>query len=299
MQARFLVRMIASVAAGAALCYGEPAPLRVSVSIPPLQGLAARLGGDRVVVSSFMAENQDPHTFSPTPRAVAELGECAVFFAVGIDFEATLCEKVRRTFPNLEIVDVTTGLERSPGGAHEEHGAEAHEPAAEHAHEHLTDPHLWLSLPNLTHMAGKMAEALKRRLPEQREAIERNLAVLTAELAAAHAEFGRQLAPWRGTTFYVYHPSFGYFARDYGLVQEPVEIDGKSPAPRQLGALVEQAAREKVRVIFVQPQFPERAARVLAERIGGEVIAVNHLSPDPVGTLRQAVAALARAPAPR
>lgn len=289
-----------------AVCRGAAAPLKVSVSIPPLQGLAASLGGEWVTISSFMGENQDPHTFTPAPRAVAELGECAVFFAVGIDFEAALCAKVKATFPALEIVDVTAGLERSPGASHEGHEAETHrgtghaeaEAESSHSHAHVTDPHLWLSVPNLSHMAGVMAETLKRRLPEHREAVDRNLARLTAELAATHAEFGRQLAPLRGSTFYVYHPSFGYFARDYGLVQEAVEIDGKSPTPRQLTALIAQAAREKVKVIFVQPQFSERTARILAERIGGDVIAINHLTPDPVGALRQAVAALVRTQSP-
>ncbi len=273
-------------------------PLRLTVSIPPLQGLAARLGGEGVAVSSFMNETQDPHAFSPSPRAVASLGRSALLFTVGIDFEAAVCEKIRQAFPGVEIVDVSAGLSRSPGVACSEdgHAGEAHagHDHAGHDHGEVSDPHLWLSVPNLLHMAGRMAEALERRLPEQRQAIAANLAALRQEFEAAHADYGRRLEGLRGAVFYVYHPSFGYFARDYGLVQQAVEIDGKSPSPRQLSALIAQASAAKVRVIVVQPQFPQRSAQILSERIGGQVIAINPLSADPLGAMGQAVAALER-----
>lgn len=290
---RCLVGFLALVFGMAGLRGAAAEPLRVTVSIPPLQGLAARLGGDHVAVSSFMDETQDPHTFSPSPRAVASLGRSAVLFTVGVDFEATVCEKIRQAFPRVEIVDVSAGLSRSPGEAcsADDHAGHDH---AGHDHGGVSDPHLWLSVPNLLHMAGRMAEALERRLPEQRQAIAANLAALRQEFEAAHADFGRRLEGRRGAVFYVYHPSFGYFARDYGLVQQAVEIDGKSPSPRQLAGLIAQAGEAKVRVIIVQPQFPQRSAQILSERIGGQVIAISPLGADPLGAIGQAVAALER-----
>ena len=39
------------------------------------------------------------------------------------------------------------------------------------------------------------------------------------------------LAPYRGHSFYVFHPGFGYFADAYGLRQEAVEAGGHSPTP--------------------------------------------------------------------
>jgi len=293
MRTRCLAGLLGLVVGLAGLRAAAAEPLRVTVSIPPLQGLAARLGGERVAVSSFMNETQDPHTFSPSPRAVASLGRSALLFTVGIDFEAAVCEKIRQAFPGVEIVDVSAGLSRSPGAACSGHGHEGHD-HAEHEQDAVGDPHLWLSVPNLLHMAGRMAEALERRLPEQRQAIAANLAGLRQEFEAAHADYARRLEGLRGAVFYVYHPSFGYFARDYGLVQQAVEIDGKSPSPRQLSALIAQAGEAKVRVIVVQPQFPQRSAQILSERIGGQVIAINPLSADPLGAMGQAVAALER-----
>jgi len=268
---------------------GGAAPLRVAVSIAPLQGIAERLCGAGASVTSVMAEDGDPHTFSPSPRMLASLSQCSVLFTVGVSFEAVLCDKLARMFPQLRVVNVSAGLASVPAGesGHEEH---------EHDAAHEPDPHLWLSLPNLRQMATTMAAALQQAAPDSRDVIARNLKALTDELDAAHADFARRLAGLRSRTFYVYHPAFGSFARDYGLVQQAVEIEGKAPSPRQLAALIDQAKREGVKTIFVQPQFQQRTADILASRIGGRVVPINPLSRDPVALLRQAVETLSASP---
>jgi zinc transport system substrate-binding protein len=76
----------------------------------------------------------------------------------------------------------------------------------------------------------------------------------------------------------VYHPSWGYFAADYGLNMISVEIEGKEPSAQDLTELVDLAKEKDVKVIFVQAQFSTRSAEVLAQEIGGEVVAVDPLA---------------------
>jgi zinc transport system substrate-binding protein len=78
----------------------------------------------------------------------------------------------------------------------------------------------------------------------------------------------------------VFHPAWGYFARTYGLKQVPIEIEGKSPKPAQLQALIEHARRRKIKVIFVQPQFSTKSARVVAKAIGGRVVLADPMAED-------------------
>ena len=92
----------------------------------------------------------------------------------------------------------------------------------------------------------------------------------TRELDGLDARIRRALRPFRGQTFYVFHPAFGYFADAYGLRQKSVETEGKSPTPRQLLALIKQARAEGVKIIFLQPQFDRRAADAVATALGGD-----------------------------
>jgi zinc transport system substrate-binding protein len=80
--------------------------------------------------------------------------------------------------------------------------------------------------------------------------------------------------------FMVFHPSWGYFARDYGLTQISVEEEGKQPTAAGIAALVEQARTENIRVVFVSPQFDTQSAEAIAEVIGGEVVPIDPLAQD-------------------
>ena len=71
--------------------------------------------------------------------------------------------------------------------------------------------------------------------------------------------------------FIVFHPSWGYFAGEYGLKQIPVEIEGKDPKPADLQRLIKHAKKLGVKVIFVQPQFSVTNASVIAQAIDGQI----------------------------
>jgi zinc transport system substrate-binding protein len=45
--------------------------------------------------------------------------------------------------------------------------------------------------------------------------------------------------------FIVFHPSWGYFARDYDLKQVSIEVGGQEPSAAELGELVKEAQRGK------------------------------------------------------
>jgi zinc transport system substrate-binding protein len=81
-----------------------------------------------------------------------------------------------------------------------------------------------------------------------------------------------------GRKFMVFHPAWGYFAHAYGLTQIPVEIEGKEPKPAQLAELIRDARKQGIRVVFVQPQFSSKSAKLVAREIGGRVAVANPLA---------------------
>jgi zinc transport system substrate-binding protein len=84
----------------------------------------------------------------------------------------------------------------------------------------------------------------------------------------------------------VFHPAWGYFARDYGLEMIPVEIGGQEPSAAELAALVAEAQEEDIKVVFAQPEFSTRAAETIAYEIGGQVLLISPLAPDWLDSLR-------------
>ena len=280
-------RLVVSAIVGAAGCLagcgaqdkpGESGRLSVFVSIPPQAFFVERIAGEHVDVHVLVAAGQSPHSFAPTIKQMTALGQAGAYFCVGVPFEQALIAKVAPTHPELRVIHTHT---------REEHGDAKH--AYEHAgHDHgEIDPHTWLS-PRLAGAQAKViCDALCQLAPDHAADFRRNLASLTADLAALDAELRQTLAPLRGRTLLAYHAAFGHFAEEYGLVQKAVETGGKSPGPRKIVELTAAAREEGVRVIFVQPQFSTRAAEAIASQIGGAVVPVDPLARDYIANLRR------------
>ena len=259
------------------------AAMGVFVTIAPQKWLAEQVGGNLVTVRVLVPAGQDPHTFEPTPRQVMALAAARLWFTMDMPFENQLVQRVRGASVPLRVVDVTRTIHRLPLAQDEEH---------EHGEEGL-DPHVWLSCANLEKMASAMSTALIAADPGHRAAYERNLAAVTSELRNLDQRIAARLAPYAGATVLVYHPAFGYFTHAYHLRQQPVEIEGKSPSPRQLSRVISQARAAGIRVVFVQPGFDPRSAQVVAKAIGGQVVELDPLAENVPAALQQMAARIA------
>jgi zinc transport system substrate-binding protein len=268
--------------------------LGVFVSILPQAYIAERVAGQRVRVEVLVKPGQEPHTFEPTPQQMARLAEAGAFFRIGVEFENTLMPRIESTMEELLVVDCREGirLRQMESRSNGEDEVEREEHAEEHVGEHDGaqdggDPHVWLSVRNAIRIASTMHEALVSLDPEGRENYDRGYRDLVEELEALDRRIAGILAPVKGRPFFVFHPSFGYFADDYGLEQIAVETGGAEPSARQLTRLIEQARSSGVRVIFVQPQFSQKSAETIAAEIGGAVVPIDPLARDYIDNLEK------------
>ena len=268
------------------------AALEVFVSIAPQKWLSDKIGGQHLLTGVLIPKGQDPHTFEPTPKQVEALGRSQLYFTVGLEFEEQIINKIRQSGSKLQIIDCTAGIEKLAMAEHHHGGEAAHmdmagkgeQQADGHGHDGR-DPHVWLSPVNLKIMAAAMAKAMIAADPQNSRDYTANLEQLNRELDALDQKIAAQLQPYAGATFFVFHPSFGYFAKRYGLQQEAVEVEGKSPTPKQLSSLIAEAKADGVKVIFVQPQFDSRSGEVIAAAIGGAVVPLDALAGDVEGNL--------------
>ena len=263
----------------------EATPLKLFVSIPPQKWLARQIGGSLVETHVLVAKGQDPHSYEPTPRQLIELSRAELFFSVGMAFEERLLNKISRTATALKFVDTSRHVHKIPiTGEYDKDHFRDDGHGAHHGHSGL-DPHIWLSPVNLQVMAGTMAEAMILVDPDNKAGYEVNLTKTVSMLERLHEKIHGQLAPFSGDTFYVFHPAFGYFARDYNLHQKAVEVEGKSPTPKQLSRLIQSARKDTITTIFVQPQFDSKSASAVATAIGGQVVPLNPLAEDVTANL--------------
>ena len=282
----FLVVQPLSVPAGGQKSSEQGEPIAF-VSIGPQRYLVQSIAGSRIRVEVLVQPGQDPHTFEPTPKQMAQLSRGRLYFRIGVAFERSLIPRIRSSNPQLKIIDTQAGIElrEIEEGNHE---GEDHD-------EHGLDPHTWLSPLLAKRQAQIIRDALIEADPGGREEYEAGYRNLAAELGSLHEEIAAALAPFRGEEIFVYHPAYGHFTDEYGLRQVAVETGGSEPSAQQLARLIERARERQVRIIFVQPQFSRTGAEAVAEAIGGVVVPLDPLAEDYVENLREMARKIAEA----
>ncbi len=288
-------------------------PLPIVVSIVPQQYFVERLGGEHVAVSVMVPPGASPATYEPKPSQMAALANARLYLAIDVPFEKAWLPRIASANPSMRVAHTDKGIEKLPMAAHhhhdgdEEHNEHAHDSAttghdaehdehAEHGHEHGgVDPHIWLGPAQARHMVESMLQELVRADPDHADVFRANYAALDNELTALDNEINAIFSPIpeEKRVFMVFHPSWGYFAKNYKLEQIPIEYEGKEPTPRILAELMSKAREHGIRTIFIQPQFPRRSAEAIARQIDGTVVTADPLAYDWFDNLRTVAQSLA------
>lgn len=278
---------------------------RVTCSIAPLTFAVKAIGGDRVSVNTLLTPGQSPATYEPTAKQMVALSQSKCLFAVGVPFEKQVVASIADSMPNLKVIDSAAGISKRGAPSqcdhdHEGHGHDGHNHEGhDHAHEQVLDPHIWMSPRVMRSVARNVHRTLAELDPEGREEYARRLAELQKTLGQLDSKIAASLSNLQTKAFYVYHPSLGYFADAYGLEQIAIEQGGKDPTAKDLDALVKRAKAEGVKLIFVQPQFSQRAAQSVAERIGGSAVVLDPLAENYVENLEHVAEQISTALRPK
>lgn len=246
--------------------------LNVVVSIEPQKEFLEKIGGDLVDVHVMVKKGSNPHTYEPKPKDMKTISEANIYFAIGIEFEEIWLEKFASQNSKMLVVDSTRDINKQKMEGHAHHHKEKH-------HEDGLDPHVWVSPKNVKIVAKNMALSLKKVDIENANKYEKNLESFLKEIDALDKKIVEILKnSKKGAKFMVFHPAWGYFARDYGLIELAVEVDGKEPKPKELLNLIKEVKEENIKVIFTSPEFSMKSAKIIAKESGIEVVPISPLS---------------------
>lgn len=256
--------------------------LRVYVSIPPQAHLLEEIVGNAGEIHVLLPKGASHESYEPKPSQLRELAQASLYVRMGLPFENAVWDKIRATNKAMRVVEPPMSVE-----VHGDHG---------HAHDHEGgDPHTWMNPAVMRAQVGAAAEALADIAPDHAVEFRTKAREVQRRLDGLHDELKTILEPVRGRTFWVYHPSWGHLAAEYGLHQRAIEQEGKEMGAQGLAQLVAEAKRDKVRVIFVDPSVSSRNAGVIAKEIGANVVTLDPVRGDYFANLRETANALAEA----
>jgi len=267
----------------------------VVVTILPQVEFVENVGGEKVDVTVMVPLGAGPHTYEPLPSQMKALARAEMYAKVGsgVEFELVWLEKLVSTNKEIVVVDCSTGVHLIQMAGNDNH--EDEEPEEEHDNSGAMDPHIWMSPLNAKIMVQNICDGLVQVDPGNRAFYEENRDAYLQELTELDQDIREGLSGVTNRRFMVYHPSFGYFAKEYNLTMLPVEEEGKEPTPAGIVHLIEQAKEDNIKAIFASPQFNPRSAEVIADEIGGSVVLIDSLAGDYIANLRTVLGELVQA----
>ncbi len=241
----------------------------VTVSILPEAYFVSQIAGDKTEVSVMIPPGANPATYEPTPRQLQDLTGSSVYLKIGYSaFESAWMDRITSINPAMKVTD----LSRNIGLIEEEH---------EHGGEHLSvNPHVWLSPGNARIIAANVAADLSVVWPEDSAFYRKNLDLFLDKLDTLESVMHSELDSLPNKAFMIYHPALSYLARDFGLEQFALEVDGKEPSPAHMKHLADIAKEKKIGVIFLQMQFDQHNAEALSRETGAKIVQINPLDPE-------------------
>ena len=243
--------------------------LNITVSILPQEYFVERIGGEYVKVNVMVEPGANPATYEPKPGQMVALANASAYFSIGVPFEVAWLPKIQAANLKMKMVDTTQGVERiatNDGGF---------------------DPHIWLSPALVKIQSQTIYNALAGLDPAHKDQFKANLDAFLSDIDKLDTQIRATIANTRSKKFIVFHPAWGYFARDYGLEEIPIEVGGQEPSAQELAKLIQQAKSENIKVVFVQPEFNQENAKTIAREIGGKVLSIDPLAPDWLANLQK------------
>jgi zinc transport system substrate-binding protein len=255
------------------------AKVPVFVSILPQKYFVEQIGGPFVDVQVMVLPGASPTTYEPKFRQMAAIAKTKIYFSMGVPFEAVWLERIVASNRNLIVVPMDRGVKKIAMTSHHSHEKkEQHTDRpvlsrghGETMHHGNPDPHIWLSPPLVMQQSRTVLAALQNIDPENSSAYEANYQSFLLQIMALDKELRHLLDPHHGQRFMVFHPAWGYFAATYHLEQMSVEMEGKAPKSAQLKTLITTARKNRIKVLFLQPQVSARIAEQVAKEIGAQV----------------------------
>jgi len=246
------------------------AKLSVAVSILPQKTFLEAIGGEKVLVELMVLPGNSPHNYDPKPSQMKSIARASLYFAIGVEFENIWLSKFSNLNSSMKVIDLTKNIDKISISSHHH---------KKHNDDLAKDPHIWTSPKNVKVIAKNIYEALVVADVSNKSYYKKNYDLFIANIDSLDTKLKTILANFNGKKFMVFHPSWGYFARDYNLIQMPIELDGKTPKPRELIELIKEAKKEHVTAIFTQPEFSDATAKVMANELHINVIKVSPLNP--------------------
>jgi ABC-type Zn uptake system ZnuABC Zn-binding protein ZnuA len=237
----------------------------IVVSDPPIADLVSTVAGDAVEVVSIVPMGADGHTYEPVPSDIyiengMGLNDVVTAFA-SINYPTgTPHHVLSEAIPRSEVI-----------------ATDSAEEIAAHGHAHSFNAHFWPDPEYARLYVNRIVQILSAFDVDNAIEYQKRGAVLMEQLKQMDEAFRTALAtiPEENRKLVVYHDSWSYFGRRYGIpvVGAIQPTDFSEPSAAELRATIDEVREQGVPAFFGSEVFPSDVLEAIEAETGAEYVA--------------------------
>ncbi len=267
----FALMLVLAAFAGCAAQGGEETV--IVTSFYPMYVFAQNIAKDVPGVKVVNMADQSVgclHDYQLQTRDMVTLETADVLIVNGGGMEQFM-DKIAKTYAQLPVVTASEGIAMMES-AHSGHDHD-HDDHHDHGEACVLNAHVWLNPTLAIEQVKNIAAGLCAADAANAEAYAANAAAYCEVLADLDSDIRAQLAPFAGEKMITFHEAFTYFADAYGLeIAGLIEHDsGEEPGTRELAQTCDLVKELGVGALFVEPQYPQKAAQTIARETGAAI----------------------------
>jgi zinc transport system substrate-binding protein len=250
--------------------------INIAVSIAPQKTFVKAVGGEFVDVITMIPPGNSTGNYEPSPRELSKFSDSCVYFSMGVPADmANILPRAKEFNNEMRIVKVFNEVSKlykdrefAPGNR---------------------DPHIWLSPKRVILMIDTISHELSIIDEENRKVYEENAREYKNKLIELDQYIKNSLSRCANRTFIIFHPSFGYFADDYGLEMLAIEKDGKEATAKGLKEIINKAKKKGLEFVLNQKEINSKQSDAIAEELGAKIIQIEPLAENYIENLYKTV----------
>ncbi|MDD2233962.1 MAG: metal ABC transporter substrate-binding protein [Desulfitobacteriaceae bacterium] len=206
------------------------------------------------------------HDYAITPADLRNLEGAQYFVINGAGMESFM-EKVTGQMPNLKIINASKGIQliKSEGDEGD-------------------NPHVWVSISNAIIQVKNIGDQLSVLDPENAAQYQTNTVAYIEKLETQKTKMHQVTDNFKNRDIITFHEAFPYFAKEFNLnIVGVIKREPNSePSAKELKDIIEKIRSLKVKVIFVEPQYPAKVAETIAEATSAKVYILDPVVTGPM-----------------
>jgi zinc transport system substrate-binding protein len=240
----------------------------IAATINPIAAILKEIVGPGYEVVTILQPGASPHTYSPSTSDMKTIESANALFYVSDDLDGWATKlPINNTYRVIDWLsnDLILKFEDSSIMITDDNSS-----LNDHHNEISgTDPHFWTDPQAVKDILPQLVKKLCEIDPDNANLFKQNLNTMSSKLDQLDHKIGSMLAPIKGKTAFLFHPSFRYFLKRYNInYGGSIELaPGKEPTPRYIIELSEKISRAGCKSLFTEPQLPEVPAKAIAEML--------------------------------